>query len=304
MLIQFFRKSFNRRFSFYDRFNIGNISSELPDDVEIIFDTNIELLEKADVVIFDVPFVMKDIISGRIPVFEDQTVVGWCMECEENYPWLMNPQVRDFFDIWMTYHTDSDIVVPYYDSDYSVRLYRPCHRKSKNVCMFISSMVNSSRRQEYLLELMRYVDIDSYGQWQNNVILPSDNGYKTKIDVMKDYRFTIAFENAIGNDYVTEKFYEPLLSGSVPVYLGAPNIERFSPSRSCFIDVRDYSGPESLARAINEYCVNDEKYTSFFDWKTRPMNNEFHNLVIQQKKHPFLRLLELIKSRNHVSKIK
>lgn len=56
------------------------------------------------------------------------------------------------------------------------------------------------------------------------------------MEVMKDYRFTIAFENAIADDYVTEKFYEPLLSGSVPVYLGAPNIDRFAPSRSSFID--------------------------------------------------------------------
>lgn len=260
MLIQFFRKSFNRRFSFYDRFNIGRIAGKLPDGVEMVFDTGTDRLAEADAVIFDVPFAMRDIVSGRIPVFEGQVLVGWCMECEENYPWLKNPDVRNFFDIWMTYHPDSDIAVPYYDADYPVRLSRPVRPKRMNVCMFISSMVNSSRRQEYLLELMKHVDIDSYGLWQNNARLLSDDGYRTKMEVMKDYRFTIAFENAIADDYVTEKFYEPLLSGSVPVYLGAPNIDRFAPSRSSFIDVRDYDGPEHLAHAINEYCRDEIIY--------------------------------------------
>ena len=226
----------------------------------MVFDTGTDRLAEADAVIFDVPFAMRDIVSGRIPVFEGQVLVGWCMECEENYPWLKNPDVRNFFDIWMTYHPDSDIAVPYYDADYPVRLSRPVRPKRMNVCMFISSMVNSSRRQEYLLELMKHVDIDSYGLWQNNARLLSDDGYRTKMEVMKDYRFTIAFENAIADDYVTEKFYEPLLSGSVPVYLGAPNIDRFAPSRSSFIDVRDYDGPEHLVHAINEYCRDEMKF--------------------------------------------
>lgn len=297
MLIQFFRKSFDRRFSFYDRFNIGRIAGELSDDVEMVFDTDTDRLAEADVVIFDVPFAMQGIVSGRIPVFEDQVLVGWCMECEENYPWLKNPYVRSFFDIWMTYHPDSDIAVPYYDADYPVRLSRPVRSKSRNVCMFISSTVNSSGRQEYLLELMKHVDIDSYGLWQNNARLLSDDGYRTKMEVMKDYRFTIAFENAIADDYVTEKFYEPLLSGSVPVYLGAPNIDRFAPSRSSFIDVRDYDGPEHLAHAINEYCRDEMKYSRLFEWKNEPVNEDFRLLAEAQKTHPFLRLIDLINSR-------
>ena len=66
MLIQFFRKSFNRRFSFYDRFNIGRIAGKLPDGVEMVFDTGTDRLAEADAVIFDVPFAMRDIVSAAL----------------------------------------------------------------------------------------------------------------------------------------------------------------------------------------------------------------------------------------------
>ena len=159
--------------------------------------------------------------------------------------------------------------------------------KSKDVCMFISSMVNRSKRQEYLLELMEYLPIDSYGRWQNNKQLPDDNGYRTKMELMRNYRFTIAFENAIGKDYVTEKFYEPLLSGSVPVYLGAPNINMFSPDSSSFIDVRDYPDPSDLAKVIKAYCEDEQRYAQLFSWKSRPMNHKFISLLKRQKTSVF-----------------
>ena len=154
------------------------------------------------------------------------------------------------FDYWMTYHQGADVVQPYYEASFPKHLQKvvplPFETKS-DVCMFVSSMINQSKRQEYLLELMKYLPIDSYGNWQNNRRLPGDNGYRSKVELLKSYRFTIAFENAIGKDYVTEKFYEPLLSGSVPVYLGAPNINDFSPSSSAFINVQDYPEPKDLA---------------------------------------------------------
>lgn len=44
------------------------------------------------------------------------------------------------------------------------------------------------------------------------------------LQLMAKYKFTIAFENAIGDDYITEKLWRPLMLGSVPIYLGSPSI--------------------------------------------------------------------------------
>ena len=291
--ILFFRRPFTRFFSFYDRFRLGEVAKELPAPFELVYSTQPELLPTAQVVIFDVPFAIRSIAQGKIPKYEGQTWVGWCLECEENYPWLKEQVVKELFDVWMTYHPDADVVLPYYDADYAQRLLVSPEPKRADVCMFISSPVNQSHRQEYLLELMKYLPIDSYGRWQRNKDLPDDNGYRSKLEVMKRYRFTIAFENAIGADYVTEKFYDPLLSGSVPVYLGAPNIDRYTPASSAFIDVRKYPDPKDLAEVIQDYCRDEQKYARLFDWKKQPMNPEFVRLLKEQEKHPFLRLIDM-----------
>jgi hypothetical protein len=37
---------------------------------------------------------------------------------------------------------------------------------------------------------------------------------------LRRYKFAIAFENSETDDYVTEKFYQALLAGAVPIVLG------------------------------------------------------------------------------------
>lgn len=39
------------------------------------------------------------------------------------------------------------------------------------------------------------------------------------------YKFVIAFENSVCDDYITEKLWTPLRVGIVPIYFGAPNIK-------------------------------------------------------------------------------
>ena len=297
MEILFYRKRFNRRFSIYDQFRMGEIGQELPEETELIFSDEPELLETADVVILDVPFLIGDVAAGRIPKYEGQVWVGWCMECEENYPWLKHPAVKETFDIWMTYRQNADIVLPYYDVSFLSKLMKPPHPKQADVCMLISSTVNQSRRLEYLLELMKWIPIDSYGRWQNNCTLPDDKGYLSKLEVIRKYRFTIAFENAVGEDYVTEKFYEPLLAGSVPVYWGAPNIDQLAPAKSAFVDVRSYPEPRLLAEQLRKWCQDEKAYMRFFDWKKHPMESSFVRKLEWQRTHPLLRLVNMLKEK-------
>lgn len=39
------------------------------------------------------------------------------------------------------------------------------------------------------------------------------------------YKFAIAIENALCDDYVTEKFWRPLHVGTIPIVLGSPKIK-------------------------------------------------------------------------------
>lgn len=39
------------------------------------------------------------------------------------------------------------------------------------------------------------------------------------------YKFIIAIENSICDDYITEKLWRPLIAGSIPIYLGSPSVK-------------------------------------------------------------------------------
>ena len=43
-------------------------------------------------------------------------------------------------------------------------------------------------------------------------------------------KFTLAMENSFVQDYVTEKLFEPLWAGSIPIVAGTPGIKDFYPS--------------------------------------------------------------------------
>ena len=96
---------------------------------------------------------------------------------------------------------------------------------------------------------------------------------------------------------MTEKFFEPLIVGSVPIYLGAPNIEVFSPGERAFIDVRDYDSPRSLADDIKKCCRDLSRYDTFLEWKNKPLTAELERLIEEQRVHAFIRMWMLAKDR-------
>lgn len=65
--------------------------------------------------------------------------------------------------------------------------------------------------------------------------------------------------------------YHPLTLGVLPIVLGAPNIEEYSPvlpgGHPAFINIRDYQNMSSLAAYLEELDRDDEKYLRYFEWR-------------------------------------
>lgn len=79
-----------------------------------------------------------------------------------------------------------------------------------------------------------------------------------KLATLPQYRFSICYENVVGiPGYITEKIMDCFLAGTVPVYLGAPNITRFVPPE-CFIDSRDFDSPAELWNHLT--AMPEERY--------------------------------------------
>lgn len=99
----------------------------------------------------------------------------------------------------------------------------------------------------------------SWNPMFNRVSYPNcvANGTNQKLDVISNYRFTISVENYRGNeDYISEKIFDPLIAGSVPVYLGDNRIAEVVP-KGVFVDVRDFANQESLLKYISNCSEED-----------------------------------------------
>ena len=72
------------------------------------------------------------------------------------------------------------------------------------------------------------------------------------------YKFVIASENYAGSQgYISEKIFDAILGGSVPVYLGEKKITDFVPENS-FIDARQFQRQEDLVVALAK--MSDEEW--------------------------------------------
>ncbi|CAF3054167.1 unnamed protein product [Rotaria socialis] len=148
--------------------------------------------------------------------------------------------------------------------------------KERAPILWINSNCDTpSNRTAYMLELMRYISVDVRGKcgnpsWNQSSTL-SDPKYFAieKTTLASEYLFTIAIENSLEYDYVTEKLWQPLAAGSVPLYLGAPNIDEWLPcyDYSCIINLRNFTSVEDVANLIRSLTRNRTRYIEYHQWR-------------------------------------
>lgn len=103
-------------------------------------------------------------------------------------------------------------------------------------------------------------------------------------------QFHLSFENSRTRDYVTEKFFQTLEAGVVPVYFGAPNIEDFEPAPNTILHIDDFSGPEAIATEMKRLAADHEAYNKMLEWKTKGLSNKFKALFDLNVVHSVCRL--------------
>lgn len=107
---------------------------------------------------------------------------------------------------------------------------------------------------------------------------------RSKKEVLRKYKYAICFENALDYPgYITEKIFDCLFSGCVPVYLGAPNIGEYIP-KGCYVDMRDFeSYDEVYDYLMNVTDCEYEKYISAIkDYLFTQKSNDFRSIKFSE----------------------
>ena len=123
-----------------------------------------------------------------------------------------------------------------------------------------------SKRIEVMVELATFGLIDLFGTgwnrwwsrnsmwwpyWKNKRSI--DSIYKgtclSKYEVLSRYKFALCFENMEMKGYVTEKIFDCLYAGCIPIYLGSTDIESLIPE-DCFIDYRKFANDGMLVSKL------------------------------------------------------
>ena len=91
-----------------------------------------------------------------------------------------------------------------------------------------------------------------------------------KVDIMRRYLFHLSLENSNEEDYITEKLWGALESGSVPVYYGAPNANDHAPHHSIIL-ANDFKDGGELAAYLAKVAMSRTLYESYHEWRTKPL---------------------------------
>lgn len=129
--------------------------------------------------------------------------------------------------------------------------------QKKRFCNMVVSNPKGKERLEFFNLLNQYKQVDSGGKLFNNQGRPVPN----KRAFIRNYKFTIAFENRSYPGYTTEKIIEPMLENSIPIYWGNPKIYTDFNIKS-IVNVHDYASLKEAAEYVAFLDNNTDAYLS------------------------------------------
>ncbi|KAJ0177377.1 hypothetical protein K1T71_007386 [Dendrolimus kikuchii] len=230
-----------------------------------------------------------DFKSLPLPRKQNETIWGlYHEESPRNVEELLHESVLSLFNFSTTYSRYSDVPFPLQhllsfeditDNEYFMKT------EDKNkflndiapILYLQSDCETSTERDAYVKELMKYIKVDSYGKCLNNKKLPRKftEDYLNNLDeddflkFTARYKFVIAIENGICEDYITEKFWRAIKVGSVPIYFGSPSIRDWLPNNKSAILLQDFPSPKIMVEHIKKLLENDSLYEEHLEHKTK-----------------------------------
>lgn len=237
------------------------------------FFTEKDRLKEADALLFRGRKIPSEPLPPRIP--SQKWIFHEIEPPHKTWLFVNLTHYNGMFNLTSTYSWDSDI--PAWSRRTCVRddhrfkavekvNYAAKKRKDVPVAWFVSRCFTQSKREDYVEKLQKHIKVDIYGKCGpkkcgTNVMASwqKDQCERNLLHANNSYKFYLAFENSLCEDYVTEKLWKTLSLDVIVVVMGGVDYNRIMPKDS-FIDVRDYPSPKGLAKYLNFLDKNDEAY--------------------------------------------
>lgn len=209
--------------------------------------------------------------------------VPWILHTQENpvyTPVMKNAKFMSRFNLLMSYRLDYDFPVPVYPMP---QLTPPLTFKEKTKLIMAAFSNCEPVRTEYMRQLMKFVQVDSYGAClRNKNDLVSRYGSKNgknfkelKSELARQYKFTLVFFNQDCEYFVDDQLSHALNAGSVPVVMSTDKLDEFLPGnlRQSVIKVRDFKTPKDLSDYLKYLSTNETEYNNYLTWKSKGVGN-------------------------------
>jgi hypothetical protein len=151
-------------------------------------------LNESDAVVFHWSDVSSDIPAYHLN-FQRWIIANWEPPSHISIDTLN--ELGDNINWTMTYRQDSDIFSPYgkfYKCPNNMKQKYKFDEKKKSIAWFVGHCDTQSKREIYVKELQKYIDVDIFGECGPLNCSKNNACYET---VAKNYKFYLSFENSV-----------------------------------------------------------------------------------------------------------
>ena len=186
--------------------------------------------------------------------------------------------------------------------DWSYKLKEKKYTKSKQISVIVrkdyssyysqfvnpvTSKINYQLRTDLGIQLSSNPNIDIYGTyWENNGSNIKGEVWNKHVG-LDDYMFSVGCENSIQKNYVSEKFWDIILTEGVPIYLGCSNIDTYINPES-YVSLNDLSLHDMVSKINyvikNYHEIYNQKINHILELKQDFFKNPVYNLWERIKK--------------------
>eukprot|EP01138_Halocafeteria_seosinensis_P001553 gb/GECG01001591.1/.p1 GENE.gb/GECG01001591.1/~~gb/GECG01001591.1/.p1 ORF type:complete len:545 (+),score=95.60 gb/GECG01001591.1/:1-1635(+) len=251
-------------------------------------------------------FPMKDPKSGQVPEGKSPVLplVGqFYFEPTQgdHYDFTSSPKLQENIDFRVVPGKEAELpitlVCPWGRSKEAF-LEQPPQKDNERMLAYFNEHGNAPEFNDFLNRLFELGQdrIHSFIHRKNREMPVEAGGnpfqLENRLRFLSEYKFHLITEATLEENWVAPEWSQAFAAGTVPVYMGAPNIDEFAPGPKSFINARDFSSADELWDFLNHLNQNEEEYMQYHEWKKNGLSETFEAKLHQCAHYAECRICE------------